>query len=265
MRWANETLGEICDIGGGVVKTGPFGSQLHKSDYQEDGIPVVMPKDIVSGGVSIESIAKVGEQHIERLHQHKLSVGDIVYGRRGDIGRHALVREREKGWLCGTGCLRISLGDGPVDPVFLHYCLNGAELTKWIENHAVGATMPNLNTTILRSVPIRYPQKGNAAHDRLNPLHIRRPNREQPPPHQDSRGDGPERCTASGSWSFGIQDVRLAFRDVPTPTRAGKQSGPLGRSSRKLGNEISVRPRDAPDEIATTIAIGDGIPFMEDI
>ena len=28
---------------------------------------------------------------------------------------------------------------------------------KWITNQAVGATMPNLNTSILRSVPLRFP------------------------------------------------------------------------------------------------------------
>ena len=31
--WTYLTLGEVCKQGGGGVQTGPFGSQLHKADY----------------------------------------------------------------------------------------------------------------------------------------------------------------------------------------------------------------------------------------
>lgn len=151
------TLGAICDQGGGVIRTGPFGSQLHESDYSDIGTPVVMPKDIIQGKVSEQSIARVNDEHVDRLSQHKLLPGDIVYGRRGDIGRQALIRARESGWLCGTGCLRITLGTGPVDPKWLHYYLRDQRVVAFIAQQAVGATMPNLNTSILRSIPIRFP------------------------------------------------------------------------------------------------------------
>ena len=159
MNFAEETLGEICDRVGGMIRTGPFGSQLHASDYVPDGIPVVMPKNIADGRVSTEDIAKVHPEDVLRLSQHVLHKGDIVYGRRGDIGRHALITRREEGWLCGTGCMRVSLGDQVVYPEYLHYYLNQQSVTTWIANQAVGATMPNLNTDILRSVPVRYPHQ----------------------------------------------------------------------------------------------------------
>lgn len=123
--WKRTTLGEICDEVRGVIKTGPFGAQLHESDYVDEGVPVVMPKDIIEGKVRVSTIARIGNEDVERLSQHKLKSGDIVYGRRGDIGRQALISLREQGWLCGTGCLRISLGDKVVDPIFLHYYLSG--------------------------------------------------------------------------------------------------------------------------------------------
>jgi restriction endonuclease S subunit len=109
-EWIVKTIGELCDIGNGKVQTGPFGSQLHQSDYQLEGYPFVMPKDILNGKIDETSIARVSINHVERLSKHKLSLGDIIYGRRGDIGRQALVREENVGWLCGSGCLRISLG-----------------------------------------------------------------------------------------------------------------------------------------------------------
>jgi type I restriction enzyme, S subunit len=156
-KWIVKTIGEICDLGNGKVQTGPFGSQLHQSDYQAEGYPFVMPKDIINGTINESSIARVSINHVERLSKHKLSLGDIIYGRRGDIGRQALVRRENVGWLCGSGCLRISLGNALVDPKFLHFYLKLPEVMSWVENQAIGATMPNLNTKILRSVPVRYP------------------------------------------------------------------------------------------------------------
>lgn len=157
IRWREATLGEVCDEVDGLIQTGPFGSQLHQSDYSDEGIPVVMPKDIVEGRISPDTVARVSTEHVKRLSRHKLATGDIVYGRRGDIGRQALIRSGQAGWLCGTGCLRLSLGDSVIDSLFLHYYLQQNEVVEWIANQAVGATMPNLNTAILRSVPVRFP------------------------------------------------------------------------------------------------------------
>jgi type I restriction enzyme S subunit len=156
-NWRETTLGDVCDEVNGIIQTGPFGSQLHQSDYSDVGIPVVMPKDIVEGRINTGSVARVSMEHIERLSRHKLESGDIVYGRRGDIGRQALIRPEQAGWMCGTGCLRLSLGDSVVDPLFLHNYLRQDDVVRWITNQAVGATMPNLNTGILRSVPLRFP------------------------------------------------------------------------------------------------------------
>ncbi|MDY0282677.1 MAG: restriction endonuclease subunit S [Salinivirgaceae bacterium] len=155
--WRETTLGEVCDEVGGIIQTGPFGSQLHQSDYSDVGIPVVMPKDIIEGRVAPDTVARVSSEHVERLSRHKLLSGDIVYGRRGDIGRQALIRPDQAGWMCGTGCLRLSLGASVLDPLFLHYYLRQDDVVGWITNQAVGATMPNLNTGILRSVPVRFP------------------------------------------------------------------------------------------------------------
>ena len=157
MTLAARTLGEICDEVGGVIRTGPFGSQLHESDYREEGTPVIMPKDIVEGKVSADSIARIGDEDVARLSQHVLKRGEIVYGRRGDIGRRALITEREAGWLCGTGCLRVSLGETVLDPQFLFYYLGQPRVIEAIAKQAVGATLPNLNTSIIRSIPITYP------------------------------------------------------------------------------------------------------------
>ncbi len=153
MMWEIAKLGDISKN----IQTGPFGSQLHQSDYSECGIPVVMPKDLVGGKISGESIARVDKTHVERLCRHKIEVGDILYSRRGDVGRCAHVTKKEEGWLCGTGCLRVTVDSEKADSRFVFFQLQHPDTVGWVEKHAVGATMLNLNTTILSSVPIRLP------------------------------------------------------------------------------------------------------------
>lgn len=152
------TLGAICERQGGAIQTGPFGSQLHASDYIASGTPVVMPADIVRGRISTASIARVGSDHVVRLSQHQLRLNDIVFSRRGDVTRFARVTERESGWLCGTGCLKVRVGVGDLAlPEWVSLALDVPEVKEWLVRHAVGATMPNLNTAILSAVPIEVP------------------------------------------------------------------------------------------------------------
>ena len=158
-EWVETTLGEVCAAQNGAIQTGPFGSQLHASDYVETGIPVVMPSNIgPDGGISEDGIARIKQEDADRLSQHKLQIGDVVFSRRGDVTRNALIEPNQVGWLCGTGCLKVRLGDErKADAKFISYCLRLPETKEWLIRHAVGATMLNLNTAILSAVPIQIP------------------------------------------------------------------------------------------------------------
>ncbi|MFF8015986.1 restriction endonuclease subunit S [Streptomyces sp. NPDC007929] len=156
--WERSTLAEICERGRGNIQTGPFGSQLHASDYVPIGVPSVMPQDIGDNVIREDSIARITVEDSLRLSRYLLAAGDIVYSRRGDVERRALVRPEQEGWLCGTGCLRIRPGDG-VNSAYLSYYLGHPSVRQWIKQHAVGATMPNLNTKILGAVPVVVPTR----------------------------------------------------------------------------------------------------------
>jgi type I restriction enzyme S subunit len=158
-EWHTTTLGRICDAQGGAIQTGPFGSQLHTSDYKEVGIPVVMPTNIGDGGIVEDGIARIDQSDVDRLSQHTLRMGDIVFSRRGDVTKNALIRQREIGWFCGTGCLKVRLGKESIASArFISHCLRQPDIKEWLVRHAVGATMPNLNTGILSAVPIISPR-----------------------------------------------------------------------------------------------------------
>jgi type I restriction enzyme, S subunit len=155
--WELISLGEICKRSGGNIQTGPFGSQLHAADYVEEGVPSIMPENIGDNQIITTDIARIKPEDAERLSRYIVRNGDIIYSRRGDITRRALIQEKQVGWLCGTGCLRIRLGEDVLDPYFAFYYLGHPKVRNWIALHAVGATMPNLNTSILSNLPFLLP------------------------------------------------------------------------------------------------------------
>ena len=157
MTWSAATLGDIAERDGGLIQTGPFGSQLHQSDYVPDGIPVIMPRDITNGQVDSASVARVSQETVDRLSRHQIRPKTIVLPRRGEITKRAFVRENQAGWLCGTGCLQIALEGKHVLPEFLYYYMEQQDVARWLEQHAVGTTMLNLSAGIVTELPLRYP------------------------------------------------------------------------------------------------------------
>jgi len=154
MGWKSSTLGEICAAHGGLIQTGPFGSQLHARDYCDDGVPVVMPQDLSGQRIQTSKIARISESDAQRLQRHRMKQGDVVFSRRGDVGRHALVTKQEVGWLCGTGCLLVRPSTTSPVSTYVSCALALPETLEWLLRHAVGATMPNLNTAILFELPM---------------------------------------------------------------------------------------------------------------
>ncbi|WP_405723793.1 restriction endonuclease subunit S [Streptomyces sp. NBC_01537] len=137
------------------AQTGPFGSQLHSEEYIEDGVPVINPSNIKDGRLVADRFSTVSEETSHRLRVHRLRAGDLVFARRGELGRAAVVSGREEGWLCGTGSIRVRVNHDQLDPHFAGYALQSAEIRSYFEQRAVGSTMGNLNTTIVLGAPIR--------------------------------------------------------------------------------------------------------------
>ena len=157
--WNKTELKELADL-----KIGPFGSLLHKEDYIEGGHALVNPSHIVDGRIIIDSKLTVSEDKYEKLSAYHLKVGDVVMGRRGEMGRCAVVED--EGLLCGTGSLLIR-PKGKVTADYIQKIISYPTFKKNIEDMAVGQTMPNLNVPIVSGFRIITPpiEVQNSYHD----------------------------------------------------------------------------------------------------
>ena len=136
------------------IKIGPFGSLLHKEDYIEGGHPLLNPSHIVDGKVVPDSKLTISDKKYDELEAYHLHIGDVVMGRRGEMGRCAVVPS--EGFLCGTGSLLIRT-KGEVTADYIQKIISFPSFRKMIEDMAVGQTMPNLNVPIVSKFQIIKP------------------------------------------------------------------------------------------------------------
>ena len=136
------------------IKIGPFGSLLHKEDYIEGGHPLLNPSHISEGRIVPDDKLTVSDSKYAEMEAYHLHTGDIVMGRRGEMGRCAVVPD--EGYLCGTGSLLIRT-KGEVTADYLQKVISFPTFKKIIEDMAVGQTMPNLNVPIVSSFQIIKP------------------------------------------------------------------------------------------------------------
>lgn len=151
--WTDATVGDFAS-----VQTGPFGSQLHNEDYVESGTPIITVEHMDGKYIAHRNLPLVSQNDVVRLRKYDLHTGDIVFSRVGSVDRAVMVSQHEDGWLFSGRCLRVRPYDPNTGSYFLWW-FNQPVIRQLVTASAVGATMPSINTSILNSIRIVFPQK----------------------------------------------------------------------------------------------------------
>lgn len=149
--WEVKKIGDLA-----IVKTGPFGSMLHKEDYITGGIPLVNPIHMKNFKIVPDVEFTISKEKACELENYMLQNNDVVFARRGDIGRCAIVSEIEKGYLCGTGSLFVRFTED-IESVFIMYIVRSESFSKHLVSKAKGATMLNINSNTVADLEIPLP------------------------------------------------------------------------------------------------------------
>lgn len=152
-HWPELSLGTASNS----IQTGPFGSQLHADEYIDGGVPVINPSHLSEGRIAPDHAIAVTGRKAAELSRHRLAPGDVVMARRGEVGRSALVRSPEAGWICGTGSLRLRPRKTACSPDYVLLVLNSSGARDALELASVGSTMSNLNAEIVSRLRICLP------------------------------------------------------------------------------------------------------------
>lgn len=173
-EWQECSLAEIAE-----VQTGPFGSQLKNEQYITGGTPVVTVEHINNFRIDNFNYPSVTESDKQRLSKYLLKEGDIIFTRVGSVDLSAFVKPHQNDWMFSSRMLRVRVNQS-IDSRFLSYFFQQKTFRDYLLSIAVGATMPSINTEILKSIPVSYPsiseQKAIAAvlsslDDKIDLLH----------------------------------------------------------------------------------------------
>ena len=157
--WRITSLAELFPGSDDCVLTGPFGTNLHASDYNGAGVPLILVKHVNNGSISEGGLPRVNFEKAATLDRYRLKLGDIVFTRVGAVGRSAYVHPGQAGWMISGQLLRVRVPQHEVlSSRYLAQCYLQPEFIAMVEGHALGTTRPSLNTKILSTFRFMQPQ-----------------------------------------------------------------------------------------------------------
>lgn len=158
--WPRIAVGELVRAGEAHLQTGPFGTQLAASEYVHEGIPVINVRNVGFGDIRADDLEYVNEVKAAQLHHHILREGDIVFGRKGAVERHALIGANQDGWVQGSDCLRLRMRSPGFNERFVSFYLRTQAHQDWMQALcSFGATMSSLNQDIVNRIQLPQPPK----------------------------------------------------------------------------------------------------------
>lgn len=155
--WEIRTLKELGHGTPSIVQTGPFGAQLHAEDYVEDGVPLILIRNLKDGSLDLTAMPKIREEDARRLCRYSLYSGDVVFSRVGRVGSCFLANADQAGWLISGQLLRVRISDCEINLRYLYRALTSKYAQDHIRGESVGTTRTSINTKILESLPLLVP------------------------------------------------------------------------------------------------------------
>jgi type I restriction enzyme S subunit len=140
------------------IQTGPFGAQLSRSEFGDNGRPLLTIGNVQYGGLDTTNLKFVSEGKARELSRYELAAGDVLFARMGTVGRCCVVPPIANGWLINYHIIRVALDQSKVDSRFVHWTIRAStEVEEYLNDKIRGATREGVNSTIVAQLPCRVP------------------------------------------------------------------------------------------------------------
>ncbi|MBL9105219.1 MAG: restriction endonuclease subunit S [Myxococcales bacterium] len=162
--WRSCVLDDLkADVANAIVG-GPFGSELVRADYVEDGVPVIRGTNLGTGERRFytDDFVYVSDAKADDLGRHIARPGDVVVTQRGTLGQVGLVPAgtRWPRFLLSQSQMKLTCDPARADPEYIYYWMLTPEVRDYTERHAITTGVPHTNLAILRQTPVRLPPPG---------------------------------------------------------------------------------------------------------
>ncbi|HEY9136438.1 MAG TPA: restriction endonuclease subunit S [Pseudomonadales bacterium] len=158
--WAWETIDSIKAEGRSIV-SGPFGSAIGSRFFVESGVPVIrgnnlklgMERFFDGGFVFLSEEKALDFKNCEAVHD------DIILTAAGTIGQVGIIPKTSAypKYIISNKQIRVRTDQQKVMPLFVYYWLSSSEMTNTIQSRNTGSTIPLINLSVVKSLPIPVP------------------------------------------------------------------------------------------------------------
>lgn len=154
--WEEKAIINICK-NKNDIKCGPFGTQLSKSEFQKDGVPLWgIPQ--INSYFKINPVDFLTTEKAEKLSDYAIEEGDIVMSRKGTVGKCALYPANLPKGIMHSDVLRIRIAKNMMNSTFLCFQLRiSKKVERQIDGLSKGAIMAGINVGKLKSIYILNP------------------------------------------------------------------------------------------------------------
>jgi len=151
--WEVVRLGEIAQ----KIKTGPFGSQLRKSELTNSGIKVYTQDNVLRRDFSLGNLY-ISPEKFKQLKSMEIKPGDILLTIRGTVGKAAVVPEGVEKGIIHTNLAIIRVGHGVLWPEYLERIINDSEIIlRQVHAARSSTTLPALYAGTIKRLKIPLP------------------------------------------------------------------------------------------------------------
>ncbi len=157
--WYWSSIDEIKGLGRSVI-SGPFGSNIGSRFFVPTGVPVIRGNNItntmarfVDNGFVFVTEEKAKELNCDAVQD------DLLFTAAGTIGQVGIIPRGSKynRYVISNKQLRVRLNLEKVLPLFAFYWFSSPRMGAYIKARNTGSTIPLINLSVLRSLPIPMP------------------------------------------------------------------------------------------------------------
>jgi type I restriction enzyme S subunit len=157
-RWVWATVEQIGATGEQPVLTGPFGSNLGRSDFIASGVPVLTIGCLTEQGLSLDKASYISDAKASELKRYRVKSGDLLFSRMATVGRADMVTTKFEGAIINYHLMRLRLAEDVINPIFFISYVRGAEtVVDYVREVNHGATRDGINTRQLLALPVALP------------------------------------------------------------------------------------------------------------
>jgi len=149
---------ELCKKEKYSIVDGPFGTQLHVSDYKKKGIPVIRVKNIGINEFSEDDLVYISKEKHKELIRSRVKKDDIIMAKTGaTFGKACLFPDSKMQEANITAsCCKISIDPEKANQYFIAELLNSPIIHEQLSRYSEKSAQPGFNLIELRKVLIPH-------------------------------------------------------------------------------------------------------------